>query len=268
MIARILAVAAALLAACTAAGADFLGFRLLDLDGSYVKWGGRSADPAAEPVRVTYAFVSGPTRPADARSCRAMTPLDNLIGRSRIAEPVFRGEVREAFRMWERVAHIRFEYSQDAASADILIGAQGMPFGRAFTDVSYDKGTGATRRIERSLICLNPMTPWKVGFDGDVTVYDLRYTIAHEIGHAIGLNHPGASGQLMSYRYDERVRELQSGDIAGAIALYGKPREGTQEAAASASTPLTRAGATKQEKGAVSSPAPFSARPHQDTYSN
>lgn len=280
MITRLLVVAAALLVSRTAASADgFLGFRLLDLDGSYVRWGGTGADPAAQPVRVSYAFVNGPTRPTDAHNCRAMTPVDNLIGRSRIAEPVFRAEVREAFRMWENVAHIRFEYSQDAATADILIGAQSMPFGRAFTDVSYavpptgekagEKLDPSTRRISRSLICLNPMTPWKVGFDGDVSVYDLRYTIAHEIGHAIGLNHPSAAGQLMSYRYDERVRDLQPGDIAGAVALYGEPRPAVDTSAATNGGELTKTGAAKPEKGVDQRPTPFSvSRPHQDTVSN
>ena len=51
--------------------------------------------------------------------------------------------------------------------------------------------------IRQSLICLNPVKPWKVGFDGNLKVYDIRHTIAHEIGHAIGLDHPGASGSLM-----------------------------------------------------------------------
>ena len=63
---------------------------------------------------------------------------------------------------------------------------------------------GGKKIIGRSLICLNPTQPWKIGFDGRLDVYDLRYTIAHEIGHAIGLDHPSAAGQLMSYRYDER----------------------------------------------------------------
>src|SRR5262249_25456770 len=61
-------------------------------------------------------------------------------------------------------------------------------------------------------------------------VYDLRCTIAHEIGHAIGLDHPSAAGQLMSYRYDEKHSGLQSGDIKGAMLLYG-PRAATQHLA-------------------------------------
>ena len=88
------------------------------------------------------------------------------------------------------------------------------PRGRAFTNVAPHGSAGnGVSGISQSLICLNPATRWKIGFDGDLDVYDLRYTIAHEIGHAIGLDHPSAEGQLMSYRYVERGRALQPGDV-------------------------------------------------------
>src|SRR5262249_33151728 len=75
--------------------------------------------------------------------------------------------------------------------------------------------------ISLARICLNPAKRWKIGFDGDLTVYDLRYTLAHEIGHAIGLDHPVSAGQIMGYRYEEHFRSLQPGDTHGATLLYG-----------------------------------------------
>ncbi len=114
--------------------------------------------------------------------------------------------------------------SFDPTSADILIGAQGNPRGFAFTNVDYKRGhNGASvRRIEKSLICLNPNKRWKIGFDGSMNVYDVRYAIAHEVGHAIGLDHPSPNGQLMSFRYGEDFRTLRPGDVSGAVALYGR----------------------------------------------
>jgi hypothetical protein len=92
----------------------------------------------------------------------------------------------------------------------------------AFADVFFDTASPErVKPISQSLICLNPAKRWKIGFDGDLKVYDLRYALAHEIGHAIGLDHPAAVGQIMGYRYEERFRSLQSGDTEGLALLYG-----------------------------------------------
>src|SRR4029078_6182011 len=120
-----------------------------------------------------------------------------------------------------------FRETDDPSSAGIVIGAQAVPVGRAFTNVELKPGNNDKKVIGRPLLCLNPKQPWKIGFDGRLGVYDLRYTIAHEIGHAIGLDHPSAAGQLMSYRYDEKQTGLQPGDIKGAVLLY-VPRANTR----------------------------------------
>jgi Matrixin len=196
----------------------YLGFRLLDFGGIYVRWGGNAVDP----VVVTYAFVRQDVEFPDARNCKVMAPMDRLLADSSITEEAYEAEVKAAFEMWERVANIRFEPAADGSKPGILIGAQRDPIGHAFADVAYAQSMdGKLRPIERSLICLNPMKRWKIGFDGNLTVYDLRYTIAHEIGHAIGLDHPEPHGQLMSMRYQEGFRTLQAGDVSGAVRIYG-----------------------------------------------
>jgi len=208
---------AGLLTVASANAQTFLGFRLLDLDGSFVKWskvdGGR--------VSVSYAFVDRPVQFLDARNCEALIPIDDLLHKSNVSQTAFRNEVRAAFDMWERVANIAFREAAEAGTAEILIGAQRNPEGRAFADVRYRPGTGTFREIERSLICLNPTKPWKVGFDGNLDIYDLRYTVAHEIGHAIGLDHPEPSSQLMSHKYQEKFRTPQAGDVDGVTRIYG-----------------------------------------------
>jgi predicted Zn-dependent protease len=56
---------------------------------------------------------------------------------------------------------------------------------------------------------------------GNLEVYDLYFTFLHEIGHTIGLDHSGASGEVMGFRYDEKVRALQDGDVKAVRRLYG-----------------------------------------------
>ena len=44
----------------------------------------------------------------------------------------------------------------------------------------------------------------------------------HEIGHAIGLDHPGAAGALMGFRYDEKLAGPTASDSGAAQKLYGE----------------------------------------------
>lgn len=251
------AVAHVLLAPATAeplsAEADKAGiFRIIQLKGSAVKWGGPSMGTGAT---VSYAFATEPVAFSEARNCRAMEPMDELLARSGIDRAAYEAETAKAFEAWSAAADIIFHQVRDTDAADILIGAQAKPIGRAFTNVSYaGAAASAVRPLEKSLICLNPEQPWKIGFDGDLDVYDLRYTLKHEIGHAIGLDHPNTTRQVMSYRYEERFAALQPGDITGAVALYGAPRRLVSETAAAVPATL---------RGMAPRPAPAGSRDQQ-----
>jgi hypothetical protein len=208
------------------------GHRLLVLDGEIVKWGTPVLGTGAT---VTYALATSPVSFPEARNCRSVMPMTTLLAGSDVASTTFAGEVTAAFAAWSAVANLVFEPAAPEV-ADILIGAQGQPFGRAFTNVAHSAGTEAgAAAIVRSVICLNPDQKWKVGFDGDLDVYDLRYTLEHEIGHAIGLDHPGTPGVLMDFRYRETVDAPQAADIAGAVALYGE--KGAMPPVAAAAAP-------------------------------
>ena len=222
----------------------FLGFRLLDLENQSVKWrtprfgkarkspthSPRATRPRPAPATAAACFPPAPPTPPPA------SPNPSSAARSR----------------WPSACGRRPPTSASARRptprrADILIGAQAEPIGRAFTNVALKAGDAGKKVIGRSLICLNPRQPWKIGFDGDLKVYDLRYTLAHEIGHAIGLDHPSPSGQLMSYRYDEGQPGLRPGDIKGAALLYG-PKPGARRFAGRAA-PVAAPDGNREDAG-------------------
>jgi Matrixin len=221
---------------CVVSGAlagESVSFKTLRLEGNGVRW---QIPANGQPRVVTYAVAEQDVQFAGARNCGRMTVLKGLLSASQIDPATLREEISAAFAMWEAVTNIRFREAATPVQADILIGAQADPEGWAFANVFYDtQSPEAIKPISRSLICLNPEKRWKVGFDGDLRSYDLRYTITHEIGHAIGLDHPSGAGQIMGYRYEETFRSLQPGDIAGAVVLYGKRQP---EGMVAASEPL------------------------------
>jgi hypothetical protein len=202
-------------------------YRLLELDGYKVKWGDRKLGVGAS---ISYAFAKKTLQFDDARNCRELAPIETLLAENISMETLAR-ETKAAFQVWERAAGLSFREVSDIRDADIVLGAQGQPSGMAFANVSYAREVveGGVRAIEKALVCLNPDHKWKVGFDGDEEVYDIRYTLIHEIGHAIGLDHPGPSGQVMAFRYTEAFDELQPGDLLGIQLLYGRAADDETE---------------------------------------
>jgi predicted Zn-dependent protease len=196
-------------------------FKMLELDGHQVKW---EIPADGKPLVLTYRLINRPTV-VNSQSCgNSLTSLDDLINNSKLSSNAVRHEISEALRAWEAVTNVKF-VEVETGEANVLIGAQVDPIGWAFADVFYGSKTdGKARVITKGLVCFNPKSPWKIGFDGDKRTYDLRFAVMHEIGHVLGLDHPADSeNQIMGFKYHERFRTPQSGDILAATKLYGIP---------------------------------------------
>jgi len=197
------------------------GFLLLEWQGHKVKWG----DPTyGEKARVTWAVTDRARSFTGATNCGAMEPVDRMLARAKISRAAFLTEIRMALARWEAVADIRFVPVANPADADIVIGAQARPRGVAYANVwRHDAARGQIARLRKAAICFNPLERWEAGLDGARDTYSVRRVTTHEIGHAIGLDHPGPRGQLMGFIYTEESDRLESGDEAGAVRLYGPP---------------------------------------------
>lgn len=202
--------------------ADMPQFEVLRLNGELVRW----FPKAGGKVVVTYALAERDVVTSGAVNCGAIRSPDSITASARIDRVRLRAIAQRAFATWAQVADVTFAEATSASEADVVIGEQMQPNGWAFTNVvPGDLRAGGFRQIHKGTICLNPERPWKDGFDGNRAVYDLGFTLTHEIGHILGLDHPSRRGQLMSFRYDETVSGLTVGDIAGASFMYGERRD-------------------------------------------
>ncbi|WP_051306206.1 matrixin family metalloprotease [Massilia alkalitolerans] len=130
-----------------------------------------------------------------------------------------------AFAAWSAVADIIFTQVEDngvpfnapGTVADLRFGGHAMD--GAFGTLAhgyYPPANGATAAGD---IHFDIGETWKLGFGGPG--FDIFQVAAHEIGHAIGLNHSTTPGSLMNPYYTEAFRGLQADDIAGARYIYG-----------------------------------------------
>lgn len=203
-------------------------FQLLEIGGAKLRWPRGEADRT---VGLTYAIeeADGTSVSHGAVNCRKTTGVGGLLKRSSIDREHFIRAVDAAFARWQAVADVRFRRAEPDDDANIVITAQAEPFGHAFTSLTTtDIQINGYAPISKAVICLNPRRPWKIGFDGNLAVYDIVHAMTHEIGHALGLDHPGGRGHVMSFRYQESLSGLTDGDRAGAVVLYGPPRPGRE----------------------------------------
>ncbi len=214
--------AAAIVASASVQAGDF---ELLEIDGRNVKWGPPEFASGAD---VSFSYVRSIMQFPSARNCRTMTPAKVMAMGSGMPFEAFDAAVKGAFAQWSRAADIVFRYVDDPAEADILLGTQATGHGIAFTNVVPSDTVShgeepAVATLEQATICFNPSLAWNAGQWHEGLGRDFRTVAGHEIGHAIGLDHPGPRGAMMAFKEEFASRVLQPSDIEAVQTLYGRP---------------------------------------------
>lgn len=156
--------------------------------------------------------------------------------------------VASAFSMWSSVANLTFVQVADdgnpfngpTSSGDIRIGLEAFDGpGGTLAHGFYPPNNGNTAAGD---IHFDIAELWKIGFGGGG--FDIVQVLAHELGHALGLNHTNVANSLMNPFYSEAFYGPQADDIAGMQFIYGRAVQPVPEPAALALMALALAALT------------------------
>ncbi len=189
------------------------------------KWG--TSQTAGTPGgTVTYSFMpTGPSCTDEGAGAGAGTCPDTITTLASFMPAGFQAEIKRAFDAWSAVANIQFQEVVDSGTAFNAGGAQGniRIGGHVFDGVNgilaHAYLPEASAPSFAGDIHFDIAETWKIGQSG--VGFNIFQVTAHEIGHAIGLEHTDVANSLMNPIYTEAFFGPQADDIAGARAIYG-----------------------------------------------
>ncbi len=180
------------------------------------KWGPAAFGTGAT---ITYSFMpTGTSCAAEFAGC-TITALTDFMPAG------YLGAITAALAAWSTVADLTFVLvADDGAAFNAPTGSGDLRFGgHAFDGPSgvlahgfYPPVNGDTAAGDMHF---DVAETWKVGFGGPG--FDIFQVTAHEIGHALGLDHTGVPGSLMNPFYTEAFSGPQADDVAGMVFIYG-----------------------------------------------
>ena len=186
------------------------------------KWGPAAFGTGAT---VTYSYMpTGTSCAAEFTGC-TITELGPLVGGG-VSVAAWHTAIAAAFASWSAVSDLTFVLVADdgaafnaaTTSGDMRFGAHSFDGpGGTLAHGFYPPTNGFSAAGDMHF---DVADTWKIGFGGPG--FDIFQVAAHEIGHAIGLDHTAVPSSLMNPFYTEGLAGPQADDIAGAAFLYGR----------------------------------------------
>lgn len=171
-------------------------------------------------ANITYSFMPTGTSCASAEfvGC-TITALSTFMPAG------FQAEIVAALSAWSAVANLTFiEVADDGAAFNANTNSGDLRFGGHVFD-----GAGGTLahgffppvngKTAAGDMHFDTAETWNIGFGGPG--FSIFQVTAHEVGHALGLDHTGVANSLMNPFYSEAFSGPQADDIAGMQAIYG-----------------------------------------------
>ncbi len=190
------------------------------------KWGDPTFGTGAT---ITWSLITTPIACGNdgTAACTSIVPLSTFMPAG------FETEIERAFASWSAAADLTFlevvdsglAFNASGAAGDIRVG--GHAFDGAGGTLAHGFFPPANGVSAAGDIHFDIAETWKIGLGG--AGFDIFHVAAHEIGHAIGLDHTDNIGALMDTFYTEAFSGPQADDIAGAQFVYGEPQTAVPE---------------------------------------
>lgn len=189
-------------------------------DGAFVDFGTKWGSPVfGTGASVTWSLTATGVDAGDESAGLTLTHLDDFM-------PIgYKVLIEAAFAAWSAIADITFTEVADNGLPFNAVGATGdiRISGHAFDGIGgilahgfYPPPNGDSAAGD---IHFDIDDQWDLG--QGLGGFDIFTVAAHEIGHAIGLEHTGVADSLMNPFYSTDFYGLQPDDIAGARYIYG-----------------------------------------------